>query len=866
MKVQLHNLHTIVMLCGISGSGKTTKAKQLNNLAKNAGLRSVVISSDDCRKELLLDTENTYHHHDTEMYQISDKAFELLKSKMGLYLKYPYNANVVILDMMNLSTQDREKIIALADENCYDIIAVVLDYSNIDDYFCCLDDKYDKRLIRAQLKKFRTKTMPELGRRKYDDLIRIKSKYEEIELGTDFDLNIDRLHLPNTKHSFIVSDIHECIRTFKELLKKVGFDIETIDGIEKITGRDDTVIIINGDYIDKGGNTKETIEFLYNNIGRLVFVDGNHESFVDRWLNPEIIKTNISSEKMKFYSSIPTLESDNDLKNKFLDLRKLTVPFCENKHFIVTHAGCKNKYLGKTQKFALREQRYYHTDRFENDKDDEWIANRRTKLNHLKDESEMCHPYHIFGHEAFKNTLIYKNKIHIDTGCCQDGKLTGIEINKNTGEYKLWSIACTEVTIKSEFAQEKLREFKFEEPEIELESRDENQIKWYARNKVNFISGTMCPADKRKNELEDINEALDYFKSKKIDEVMLQIKYMGSRCNVYLFDDIEKSYAVTRNGNLIKKLDLTSIYKKLRDRPFIRDYFKENNLELMIIDGELMPWSALGEGLIESVFSTIDKGIESELSLLEENGFEEQLAKLINKYKESDFDNDRHSMKKEDLYAKYGAQKYEAYKTLSKFSMPSIEELKELHKTYSRQLGIYAKPLNSDNELIYQPFSILKSVRKDGTEILYFDNNNESLFKMVNDAPYQICDLTTDEGYIKAKEFFDYVTKDLYLEGVVIKPLKVDNEYIAPYIKVRSPPYLTIIYGYDYPSQIKYQHLLDSKRIKFKLKMSIDEWNLGKKLLQIKYKDISEDNSEYKKLMAKMIVEVNKEVDLDPRL
>ena len=364
----------------------------------------------------------------------------------------------------------------------------------------------------------------------------------------------------------------------------------------------------------------------------------------------------------------------------------------------------------------------------------------------------------------------------------------------------------------------------------------------------------MCPADKRGGELEDINEALDYFKSKGIDKVMLQIKYMGSRCNIYLFDEIEKSYAVSRNGFLIR-LNLTDVYKKLKER--LSDYFKDNDLDMMILDGELMPWSALGDGLIDSTFQAINQGIKSELELLKNNGFEEQLAKLQKDRQESQFEIDKCNMKKEELYVKYGPQKYESYKLLSNFYMPAIEELETLHGIYSGQLDIYARQFSPEeliSELNYQPFSVLKSVKKNGEEIYYFDSNNEIVFKMVNDAAYEICELGSPEGYSKARSFFDKLTKISNFEGVVIKPYKVDPDHCAPYMKVILPNYLTIIYGYDYLNKVKYERLLDQKRTRKKLQKSISEWKLGKKLLQIPYKDISENNLLYMDLMTKMII------------
>lgn len=862
MKVELKNLHTILLFIGISGSGKSTKAKQLVEMAKNNGLSSVILSSDDCRHELLL--TDRYHHHDPEMGHVSDKAFELLMKKMELYLEWPHNANLIILDAMHLYKEDRQKIIDLANEYCYDLIGIVMDYSNVEEYFLGLDEKYDRRLISRQLRKFHTETMPELGKKLYDDMIRVKTKTEPIELECAFNLNIEDVILPGDKHYFIVSDIHECLESFKALLKKVGFDIEKVveNGREKekITGRDDTRIIINGDLLDKGNKTRETIQFLYDNIGRILFIKGGHESFVNRWLNGQINSKNVNRA---FYTSIPVLEKDEELRQKFFTIYSKMRPFLVGRHFIVTHVGCESRFLGKTQECATRAMRYYHVDRFDDDIDDDiWLSNRREGLKHLKEDAETCRPFHIFGHESWKNVLIYKNKIGIDTGCVSGGKLTGIEIDRWTGRYKLYHVD----NLDGASVNEKLREFTIEEPKIELEDRDYNNLLRYARNKTNFISGTMCPADKNGSELEDIKLGLDYYRRKGIDKVMLQIKYMGSRCNIYLFDEIEKSYAVSRNGFLIR-LDLTNIYKKLKER--LSNYFKENDLEMMIIDGELMPWSALGDSLIDSTFQAINKGIGSELDLLKNNGFEEQLDGLIKKYKESQFDFDRYNSKKEELYKKYGPQKYEAYKLLSNFYMPNLEELEILHSLYNRQLEIYAKSYNQDelkHELHFDAFSILKSVKKNGEEIYYFDSDNETLFRMVSDKEYVICDLSHGSEYEKAISFFDRVTKELNLEGIVIKPLKVDPGNCVPFIKVRSPNYLTIIYGYDYLNKVKYEKLLESKHINKKMGKSLSEWRLGRKLLQIPYKDISENNSRYMDLMTKMIIETNDEKYIDPRL
>ena len=126
-----------------------------------------------------------------------------------------------------------------------------------------------------------------------------------------------------------------------------------------------------------------------------------------------------------------------------------------------------------------------------------------------------------------------------------------------------------------------------------LEFDDKMQVVRHARNKVNFISGTMSPggANLEHRTLEDLREAFEYYKSKGIEEVMLQKKYMGSRANMYLFPkEIEKSYMTSRNGFVIRKLDLKPLYQKMLDT--IPKSILMDDTHLVIIDGELMPWSA----------------------------------------------------------------------------------------------------------------------------------------------------------------------------------------------------------------------------------------------------------------------------------
>lgn len=103
------------------------------------------------------------------------------------------------------------------------------------------------------------------------------------------------------------------------------------------------------------------------------------------------------------------------------------------------------------------------------------------------------------------------------------------------------------------------------------------------------------------------------------------------------------------------------------------------------------------------------------------------------------------------------------------------------------------------------------------------------------------------------------------MEGIVIKP-EYKKRGVLPYLKVRNPEYLSIIYGYDYRFPHKYSKLMKQKNIASKLRTSMNEHRLGEQMLAIKLSDISPDHEAYKQIAANLLFEVAKEKEIDRRL
>ncbi|XEC95998.1 metallophosphoesterase [Paenibacillus tarimensis] len=855
-------VHTIFLMIGPTECGKTTFAREVlipqlkfEDNSKNMKANVQYLSSDQIRQEVL---GFEYDKYDQVMLEASSQAFRLLFEKLKLVTSYPVNAEFVVLDTTGLAEDFRAKVREIAQENNYNLEVILFDYRNREDYYA---SERSKKLITNHINRLRKDVLGSLSREDYARIHKVRHKdfYSIPEQTANPDYKViveDRkeylsTYLPSDQKYIIIGDVHECIGELKGLLRSHGFQV---DG-DRLIATDrvrDTKVVLVGDWIDKGKNTKETIDFLYENREHFLFVLGNHENFVYKYVRGDI--SGVDEEKLHLYfDSTQALLGDPELLDKFNHLVLLSKPFykyvgAKSPSFYVTHAPCRNKYIGKLDANSVRCQRNFRIDR---------EAPLEDQLAFLKDEAVSNYPYHVFGHVAAKQAFRIKNKIHIDTGCVHGNALTSVSIS-----YKPF--------MKSQKSQhavmtDELKPLFQEARKVsvqELGDEDIRRLRYCSMNKINYISGTMSPADKDEvaNELESLRRGLDYFAERGIRQVVLQPKYMGSRCNIYLHKDKEHCFAVSRNGYKIKQVDLSEIYDRLLDK--FGGYMEDNRISVLILDGELLPWKALGGGLIQRQFKTIEKALESELAFLQNNGFEEAYNKLVEAYQASGFEKDQYHMSKSALSDKYGASVYQNYKYVHDIQETYVPlgEHAEAYQTYKKQLELYAE----DGEFEYKPFAILKAVHENGEESVP-DWRTSEMYGFLSEDEYLTLDLSEPDSYEKAEQYFSRLTLDKHMEGVVIKP-EVPDGRAVPYMKVRNPDYLSIIYGYDYRFPHKFKKLMKQKNINQKLQTSLNEYRLGQQMLSISFNEITPENEAYKEAAANLLFEVAGEKEIDPRL
>lgn len=854
-------VHTIFLLIGSTECGKTTFAEKVLMPALRfedaaRGVRSNIqyLSSDRIRQEVL---GYDYDKYDQNMLEASGQAFHLLFERLKMVTSFPVNAEFAVVDTTGLAEDFRQKVREIAEQNHYNVEVILFDYRNRGDYYA---SERSKRLITTHINRLKKEVLGSLAREGYAKVHRVRAKDFLLpggEANPDYRVVIEDLEdyldtvLPQGQEYILIGDVHECVDDLKGLLLDYGFKIEAgriivPDRLKR------TKCVLVGDWIDKGKRSGEIIRFLYENRDMFYFVLGNHENFVSKYMRGEIRGVD-QTLLHSYFDSVQTLRQDEELLEKFQELVALSRPFyryagTDSPSFYVTHAPCRNKYIGKLDSGALRHQRTFRLNREEP---------YEGQLAFLQEEAVGNHPYHIFGHIAAKQPFRLRNKLHIDTGAVHGNQLTSVRITyKPVLKSRKSAAAVLTEELPVLFRQERTVSVR------DLGEDELRRLRYCSRNRINFISGTMSPADKKTdtNELESLQRGLDYFHERGVARVHLQPKYMGSRCNVYLHRDPEQCFAVSRNGYKIQQVDLSGIYSALRGR--FEGFMEERGIALMILDGELMPWMAMGEGLIERQFKPIEAALETELAFLEANGFEAALGSLIADYEASGFEQDQHHTAKSALSDKYGAAVYQTYKNVHAVRETAVplSVHQDAYATYKRQLELYAQA----GEMEYKPFAVLKLVYEDGREEQP-DWETSEMYRLLSDDEALLLDLANPQAYDEAERFFAKLTLENQMEGIVIKPERWNGETV-PYMKVRNPAYLSIIYGYDYRFPHKYRKLVKQKNITRKLRASLNEYRLGRRLLDIPYSQIGPDHEEYKEIAANLLFEVAQEREIDPRL
>ena len=385
------------------------------------------------------------------------------------------------------------------------------------------------------------------------------------------------------------------------------------------------------------------------------------------------------------------------------------------------------------------------------------------------------------------------------------------------------------------------------------------RIDWFCKNKINAFSPTISPAPKsaERNEIESLYEGLRWFVDRGVNELLVQKKYMGSYCDIYLHKELADSYLVSRNGYKINHLNRTQWLAALTD---LHARFSWSDTAIRIIQSELMPWSALGKGLIANEFSAYYISHQIHADYLQQSDLYTKINQIRQKPEYKAFVADAKTLSSKELKDKYPNHIIRQYQSVRDMKLLDLPNYAKNISLFKKELDIFGK----EAPIYFKPFNILKEIKDDGTEV--FVNDNLS-FQQINDDEflhYTFADEADFEAkYPEIRAWVDKMNANEE-EGVVIKPRKACLPAMPPAFKVRNKDYLTLIYGVDFQDRLQEQ--INKRNIKGKLKCSINDWAINAKLLQTPYADIHEENYEFKNLVLDRILGEEIENQLDSRL
>lgn len=385
------------------------------------------------------------------------------------------------------------------------------------------------------------------------------------------------------------------------------------------------------------------------------------------------------------------------------------------------------------------------------------------------------------------------------------------------------------------------------------------RIDWFCKNKINAFSPTISPAPKslERNEIESLYEGILWFIQNGVSEIVIQKKYMGSYCDIYLHRNIEESYLVSRNGYKINHLDSNKWIAALKE---LHQRFDWQGIDIRIIQSELMPWFVLGKGLINNEFSAYYISHKIHCDYLLESNLYKKLETIKQSAEYISFEENAKKLSSSQLKEKYPTHIIRQYEAVKKAMILDLDNYNKNINLFNKQLEIFGK----DEEIYFKPFNILKIIFSDGSEHLINDNLS---FKEINDDEflhYHFENQNDFEKKIPQIELWVGKVNKNNEEGVMIKPRKAFLKGIPPALKVRNNDYLTLVYGIDFQDRLEEQ--IAKRNIKGKLKCSINDWAINHKMLATPYQQIHEENYYFKNLILDRILEENIENQLDNRL
>jgi protein phosphatase len=805
---------SLVVLVGASGCGKST-------FARRHFLPTEVLSSDWFRA-LVSDDESDQ--------TATPDAFDALHFVARRRLK---RGRLTVIDATNVQAPARKALVELAREHHVQAAAIVFD---IPERVCRernesrTDRQVPPHVIPQQISQLR-RSLRDLRREGFRFVYTLKSP-RDMETATLVREPLWSDKRAETGPFDIIGDVHGCGDELETLLDTLGY-VAGDDGVRRHPEGRKAVFV--GDLVDRGPRVVDVLRIAMGMVeaGSALAVPGNHDMKLVKALGGKSVQVRhglqqsldeLAAETPEFRARVAAF-LDGLVSHYVLDAGRL----------VVAHAGLKEELQGRAsgrvRGFALFGETTGETDEFGLPMRYNWAAEYRGQA------------MVVYGHTPVPEPEWLNRTINVDTGCVFGGKLTALryperelvsvpaarvyaeparpflpdpsavaataqqahddllDLEDVSGKRVVETRLHRTVTIREENAAAAL----------EVMSRFAADPRWLV-----YLPPTMSPSETTAVEgmLEHPAEAFAYFRREGVPAVVCEEKHMGSRAVVVACRDEEAArrrfgvtggeagIVYTRTGRRffddaeLEGQALGIVRQALGDSGF----WEEMVTEWVVLDCELMPWSAKAQELIRSQYAAVGAAGRGALALAN------------------------------DALRSAAARGTDVGALLARYT-----DRERLVGQFADAYRRYCWPVESVDDLRLAPFHVLATegaVHVDRDHLWHLETIarvRAASDRLLYPTGFRVVDLADPAAEEAAVGWWEEMT-ERGGEGMVVKPLSFlatgRRGLVQPAVKCRGREYLRIIYGPEYTLPENLERLR-KRGLNAKRSLALREFALG---------------------------------------
>ena len=801
----------LVVLIGASGSGKST-------FARRHFLPTQVLSSDVCRG-LVADDEDDQ--------AATPDAFAVLHFIAATRLRA---GRLTVVDATNVKREDRASLVQLARDHDVLPVAIVFDVPEA----LCLERnaaRPDRQLAPGVISRQRAdlrRGLRGLGREGFRKVHRLSTAEEVDTAVVSYEKQYnDRRE--DTGPFDVIGDVHGCRAELEELLDRLGYTLTRDDqgrpvGASHPAGRR---ALFLGDLVDRGPDSPGVLRLVMGMVGAgtALCVPGNHEN--------KLVKALRGKDVQRTHGLQETLDQ---LAGESADFRAEVEEFChglvshlvlDGGALVVAHAGLPEQLHGRSsgrvRSFALYGDTTGETDEFGLPVRYPWAQDYRGRAMVL------------YGHTPVPEPEWVNNTMCLDTGCVFGGALTALRYPERelvaVPAHRTWyeparpflSEAAApsrpdEVLDVADVLGKRVVETRLSGRVTVREENAAAAIEVMSRfalapQQLAYLPPTMSPVATSSTEdlLEHPAEAFSYYRGEGIDSVVCEEKHMGSRAVALVRRSdaggdparpvAERGALYTRTGRSFFGAELTVAFLDRLSRA-VEDagVFAELDSDWVLLDGELLPWSAKAGDLIRTQYAAVGAAARAALPAAE--------AAL----------------------ARAAARGLDVGDLLTR-QRTRARDADGFTAAYRR----YCWPTEGLSGTAFAPFQVLGAAgatfsdRPHAWHLAVADRLVAADGELLRTTAHRTVDVTDPAAEQAATEWWTALTASGG-EGMVVKPAgnlaRARRGVAQPGLKVRGREYLRLIYGPDYTEPGNLARLRD-RNLGRKRGLALREYALG---------------------------------------